>query len=1165
MDHIENGKAETFSEFFDKAVATLEVAYKDFVVGAATVGTGRFFKGRGAPVTVQVASEATVMSSVGSFLEGRGWVPSRQEVEDAALAILGLRAAVRIGREPFTQADKRLTKIYFDKLSKAYRDKGKLPREMVQDMKDDPSIQHDTMSDNLDSPRAYRDPAATASSRPVGELPPPEPIGPQKMESIASKEVVAEEAPPFRPVLDALSINAKELKLPMLVRGNEAVHRLYTDYVNELHPMARAFKAMADGQEISIVEDFYRLARLDVAQFVKATSVIDHGALDFHALERVSESQQFWLDSVEGRVNDLREYMVSARAVEVAERGIDIGIPMKDGVDLKTGRIGLGAISVVQSADPKIVAAAEGMVKYRQEVLKYFKDSGMINQQEFDNMIELGASYVPIHRLLMVDSSGGVKTDANVRKALFNLEGGQLKIIDPLETDIKNTYMLMAIADKNAINNAFVNMVEGSGDIGKTFATKTKVGVTKTTIREGEVREVVGRIQQLTGKEVSQEQLSELSTAIEGTVNIFRENVLTPGKNQIAVFRNGEREVWTINDSELARAFEGTESWNPGAGGKFMKFFGSGIRVGAIWTPEFQLPNIGRDQLSAYMFSDSGYIPFYHYTRGVMEMAEGTRFSSKEVSDMHKRYLASGAPMAEWASLDRDYLQKNIRQLTKETGLTEDVHNLVKSPITLMSMAVNISEQGTRRGSFMQGMKRRGISKEAILESGFESRENSLDFARIGAKMHAVNAVVPFSNLTIQGTDKIVRAFKDNPKRTMAKLMPLVLGTMALHYANTHDSDPEAVKEYYRINKWQRDNFWVFSIGEGVNRQWHRIAKPHSLGVLFATGTERMMDWVVNEDPKAFDGFWDSLVASVQPGVVPAIAVPVVEQWSGRVIFTDAPLMNARTERLLPEMQYKPYTTEFAKALGRSVSQIPGFQLGDDFETLSSPIIIENYVRAWTGGLGRHALNLVDKALREAGVLPDPPKPADTLADLPVIKAFTIRHPSAGAQPIQDFWDLFTRNERILATINFMRAEGNMAADLHLSRIYGDALHGPDGNAESIRNMAQFIRRVSNLPEDVLDKHQKRQFIDNQYMGMILSAEQGVEQLLRLEEQRGELAAMAREQFPEEEFNFTSMQQKENAASLKRKAKREKDEIDAKRRFESVTQRQIDESQAPPP
>ena len=57
-------------------------------------------------------------------------------------------------------------------------------------------------------------------------------------------------------------------------------------------------------------------------------------------------------------------------------------------------------------------------------------------------------------------------------------------------------------------------------------------------------------------------------------------------------------------------------------------------------------------------------------------------------------------------------------------------------------------------------------------------------------------------------------------------------------------------------------------------------------------------------------------------------------------------------------MQYTNYTSESAKLIATTLYRI----IGTDSK-FTNPVMIDNFVRAWTGTLGRYALQASDKAL----------------------------------------------------------------------------------------------------------------------------------------------------------------------------------------------------------
>lgn len=160
----------------------------------------------------------------------------------------------------------------------------------------------------------------------------------------------------------------------------------------------------------------------------------------------------------------------------------------------------------------------------------------------------------------------------------------------------------------------------------------------------------------------------------------------------------------------------------------------------------------------------------------------------------------------------------------------------------------------------------------------------------------------------------------------------ITLPSVLLWWAN-HD-DPR----WAEIPRWQKDLFWIVMTDEHA----YRIPKLFEIGVLFGSVPERALEWLNENDPKAFADLGGTLGEAFTPGLLPNFAVRVVEQFANRSTFTGAPIIPFANEGLLPELQYSAHTTELGKALGRLVGYVPG--MADS--KVASPAVLENYIRA---------------------------------------------------------------------------------------------------------------------------------------------------------------------------------------------------------------------------
>jgi len=208
------------------------------------------------------------------------------------------------------------------------------------------------------------------------------------------------------------------------------------------------------------------------------------------------------------------------------------------------------------------------------------------------------------------------------------------------------------------------------------------------------------------------------------------------------------------------------------------------------------------------------------------------------------------------------------------------------------------------------------------------------------------------------------------------------------------------------------------------------------MGLIFGSGTERTLDGFFRGRTDAARDFTRSMADVSVPIGFPDAVVPIIEQFSNRSLFMNRTLVPSEMEKGLPEYQYTPYTTETSKALGQLIGAFPGIReeklgqgpLGGVARAISSPILLENYLRAWTGNLGMYGLQAADLGLRKSGVLPDPVMPTMTLADIPVVKAFVARYPSTSVESIQQFNDVYDKNKMVFDTWQQMAKDGNQQA-----------------------------------------------------------------------------------------------------------------------------------------
>lgn len=1093
MDKYEKGEVRDFADFWDRLSGTAIDTAKSWITGAATGAVGKAVGAAAIPNkvlkgTAVTAAELGTMVTVGNALEGK--VPSADDFIDTALALGFIKGSAAVAK----------------KLRNIYSETGVTPEQLAKDAEKDPTIQQDLASDNVEVPRKYKDIALSKISQHIAEPP-----APDKM----------------------------------------TFQDWYTKFVDDLNPIREEVKKMEklieqNGGERGESVDPYTLMRLLRGSVGRAAHFLEQGTTDFRTLETNGESLKAALNK-EKDLTGLRNYLVARRAVELHGRGVETGI------DKTT------AAQAVKEGKDRFDETAKRLTAYQDRVTQYLRDAGILSDEAYDAMREANKDYVPFFRL-MEEEAPGIGKGSSVKNPIHGIKGSDRKILDPIESIIKNTYVYVALAERNAANSSFIRHANKTKQP-DLFYSKVKQPVQAVELQEAEIRKLFNafvterknvvtseRSESVTSKSASGQPdskgftlvknrvmealkargfsegetsqmverlmakggeagtVEKLIKEVEKTEHVQELNIRLPHEaatvfralktplrpNEIAVFENGKRTVYEV-DPDVATAFKALDAETANLFVKLIAVPAQTLRAGAILSPDFIARNAMRDQLSAMILSKGGYFPVFDFVRGAMSLIKK--------DEAYGNWLKSGGANAAMVSVDRQYLSQHLFNLNKDTGLMERAWNVAKSPLEVLRVASELVENSTRLGEFKK-LTGPGSNKTDLQKAGFASREVTLDFARIGANMRAVNMISAFTAAQINGLDRVIRGFGENPIGMSAKIgVAITLPSLLLWWANRDDPRWES------IPRWQKYLFWIVMTKDHI----YRIPKPFELGLVFGTLPELSAELFFKDNPDALKDFDKAVLDALLPNLVPQIAQPVIEQFSNRSMLTGAPVVPADVEKGLPEYQYHEYTTELSRAIGGMVGAFPGLRdrsitdeqtlVGGVARALSSPALIENYVRAWTGGLGMYALQLADKGLRDAGVLPDPVKPTPTLADIPIVKAFVIRYPAASDQKIQDFYTAYKLNNAYVTTINQKAAEGDPVA-LKLIEAHSEKLDDLSGVKDALSTHSKLIRMIYKNPDVPADE--KRQVIDTLYSNMIQLAEHGLEEVRLLKEALGQ-------------------------------------------------------------
>lgn len=790
-----------------------------------------------------------------------------------------------------------------------------------------------------------------------------------------------QEQPAIAKILSQISIGGQE-KLTLKERVVTGIHSLYTSALDDLHPLSE-FSGLAKRRlgGVSATQDPYILARNMRGWVGKADLFLNKGTFGktFWKLDSKGRAVMDFkgkgyseiMKPIEKKLDEFRVYLVARRIVEdLAPRGIKTGITTEDA---KT------ALQEIEKKNPEFKKVAEERLQYKDQLMQYAKENGLVGEDGLKKMKELNKFHVPFYRVMEETQArflGKSKIAGNLARPIKKIKGSEREIIDPLESDVKDTYAIINSAERNNIGLAMSKLAEQDFELGRLFEAVDKPMVATN----------------ISAKEILDKLSNEADVALpedlaDQVITVFRPT-MDRGANMLNVNFGDTQKVFQV-DPDLFKSIQGLNIEDAGIIMKMLSMPAKLLRAGATLTPDFSLRNPLRDQFSALVYSKYGFVPGIDLVRGMFELFKK--------GDVYNLWKAGGGEHSMMVSLDRESLQGSFKDIMKSRKAKAVKY--VKNPVELLRTLSELGEQGTRLGEMRNAIR----SGADPVSGAFASREVTLDFARIGAKTRAVNMIVAFWNANMQGMDKMIRSFKTKPLRTLFKTtMGITLPSILLYFANRDD------KRWKEIPAWQKNLFWIVLTKDHIVR----IPKPFELGVIFGSVPERVLEYIDTKDPKVFDDLKNAIASGATPGFIPTGLLPILENITNYSFFMGRPIVSRGQEALPAEAQAGAYTSEVAKIIGTALSY--------------SPSKIDNLIQGYTGGLGKYTVSALDDILKGTNIVSPPPSPSKNFEDTPVLKAFMIRNPvGTSSESVNRIYDMYGKTTAELNYVKKLVKEGD--------------------------------------------------------------------------------------------------------------------------------------------
>lgn len=748
----------------------------------------------------------------------------------------------------------------------------------------------------------------------------------------------------------------------------KALNDVYTKAIDELNPLKDLVEEVErqTGEKIAFDDNPYMQAWLARGWVGKAETLIEHGAPE-HGIKPLKDI----LKGIgEKEHKEFSAYLVALHDLDLHKN------KQKATFDYTEDAAVLGK----HAGNERFQKAAKEIYKYQDYLLQMLVKEGMLTAKAYHTMRKMYPHYIPFFRDMsdagMQSFLSGGKGFIDVSSPVKRFKGSTRDIIDPLESIIKNTFQFYNTIERNHVGRTFAKLADKNG-----------------------VGQIVERVHGNKAK----------------TDNTFN------------VWENGEKVTYETTP-ELIQTMRMLDKEQSNMVVKILSYPASWLRAGATLSPEFILRNPVRDMIGASIYSKHGFIP-------VVDTFKGLALFLKK-GELYWDYMKSGAAHAAMVSLDRDYLGGQLRDImsrdSKATKLIKNPLELLRAMSEATEMATRLAEyDNARKGYTGLGNRLFGKDRKPLTarEAALESRDITLDFSRRGTHTKRLNQITAFFNATLQGADKMARAFKEDPRgMTVKTMLYITLPSVLLWYMNKDD------ERYQELPQWEKDTFWIIPGKENM----YRIPKPFEAGVLFGTSFERMLQYFDdaknNRKSVGFKGYGERVMDSLAPGLIPTGAIPVLEYMTNHSFFRQRSIIPQSQENLPARLQYGANSSEVAKFVGDKINV--------------SPYMVDNTIRGLGGGLAGLGLSAVDAA---SGAKEN--NASKKWYETPGLRGFTAA-PYQSSNSVQRVYDDYKEQEKLHNEFKLtgQRPEGYDAKEFAKLKSASDSLKGLNKASKAIIN-----------------------------------------------------------------------------------------------------------------
>jgi hypothetical protein len=901
--------------------------------------------------------------------------------------------------------------IATEKAKETFIETGKRPTEFAMDAKKNRIVLEDAYSENIKVSRAYKD-----LIEPKKEI---KEVKAKEVETINFEDPLAEKAAKpisFEGIKEPFDWNVTKEQFAELRKKGK--RDFVIKIIDRKYPVLETLRDAGVNTKTGIEKlNLYETLRIQEGMQGRSAHFIEYGTLDFNTLSQngpslMSITKPFVLERTEQKL--FSTYLLNKQAIDLMNRGKDTPF------DMATAKEFVEKYKNKKVTDPetgKKISYEEGSQKvntYQQDgVLKYAYDGGLVPKEAFDAFREINKNYISMATELPRQGEYGFIKGAS--NPFRKLKGQKIyKIIDPLESIVKNTDYIVRLTDLNKIKNDWINFIKEQKETAKLnnqpdpfpFIKQKEAKLKSIKIQRKELENIFDK-----------EDVAKISDKGIEAITIFRQEAVYPDAKSFSLrnTKTGKYEVYEVGE-DLVTAFRVMDNPAMSFLQKWLSAPSRTLRTGAIVTPNFALPNFLKDTVQATFLAkvpwvtvgDSIYGLFYLKNRG----------DPKRATEEYKRYLKGGGAFSTLRSIDRTMFDKDVHSILNK-GVMRNEQSGILAPFKILTDVSEVMTRVRLNEKVYQAAKKKGLTeREALERAGFEAR-NLLDYAKAGTIGATINRYSAFWNARAQGATVIYEAFRDRPAKALTMIgLTIVLPTIAFYLSNL-DENGELDKDYKELPDYVKNNKYYVKI----NGKGYFFPKTFEVGTFFSNLTENVLNYLRNEDRDSFMEFAKDFLYSHVKGYnpIPVLFKPHLENLMNYSFFRDAPLLPADAPKDMLNSYYSTdYTNPTIKKLSENLAEIVGV---DNY--FANPIYLENIYDSYFGDIGRIAKEGINEIAITGGVIEDPIKPTDPLTKIPGIRAFQAKDVYGYSKSVNEFFKKTDEQKKLLSTVDYLLKTNN--------------------------------------------------------------------------------------------------------------------------------------------